>query len=577
MSDNEKYFTPGDGIKMEPPYVFILQEGLWVPHDLRLKMLFHEGRQSYLVYNDDLVMYDEPVKNNQINPVFINKDMGLIAAADSSFSLLLPYQYLRYDRSRSESLIGYLVREDSAGNPILYYPDKSRVFGEDSEWIFEFGKIYWKTDSSTALLSNDRLNDIIIPEKIDSVNLREKLFIKYLNEPCDSFKVYDSDLNVSGNMKGQLIDFFWDYFFLTIDGRDSLGICRMYDWKGNLIRADNVSEFRSFRTHEAGETIIRFYGDTLVDVLDLPENFRNMNYSFGYEVSTHNDTKLYGWNEFFSFAYDLKSKTFTREFRIVDHPDPNKYQKFIKLPDPPPTTYRDFSVTKKNDRYLINCKSPGITCIYEADEYEVGEFDSISILIVTDFESSSTIAINSYGKILYHEKCQDDITVWAFYGDNLLTIEDDRTDTTFISAVHSSGDTIMWDAILEMPEVDHDFIYFRKKGSEYISLYVIGSNVKIIDYNKCPLLADSLQSKFAYLFGGFGLLNVYYTNIRDFPILKYPLLPLQKEWPEDPILYSKTDFGIIYINPYALNPYYADPEIIQQVSYKGRVIDCSGK
>lgn len=576
MENKEKYFAQGDEITLRLPYAFIKRENLWIAHDLQLNMLFPEGRPYFLVHNKDLVLYDEKGKNEKINPLFFDTDTGLYAVAEQGFTLLVPSQYLGYSKSRSEKLIAYLLSEDGKGNKLLHYPDKSLFFKEGTEWFYEFGKIYWKTDSNTGMLSYDRLGDVVIPERIDSVNLRQKLFIKYLNESRDSFRVYDADLNVSGDMRGHYFTLFWKYFLLTIEGKDSLAICRIYDWKGNLIKTDNVSEIESFRLPEAGKTIIKYYGDTLANALDLPEFCRKMTYAFDYDINIYGDSKLYGWNEYSRFSYDLNSNHLITEFIPVDQPNPNVYRDYLKLPEPPPYTYRDFSVTKFEERYLINCTKPEVNCSYEADEYEVGEFDSESILIVTDFETSKTTSINSEGKVLYYEDCNDDLTVWAFYGDNLLTIEDDRTDTTFISVVHSSGDTVMWNAILELPEMDHDFIYFREKESSAISLYVIGSNVKILEYNKCPLLADSLQGGYAYLFKGFGLINTYYTDIGSFPILKYPWVPRSDHQRENSQYYAETDLGRVYINIYAPNPYFADPDIIQKVSFEGRVIDCSG-
>lgn len=580
MANEEKHYVRGEEIKLHPPFAFIKREGLWFAHDLKLNLLFHEGRQSYLVHNDDLVMYDESDKNIQINPLFFQKDKGMYERADSGFSLLLPYHYLGYNSSRSESLIAYLIQEDSAGNPILYYPDKSLVLEDNTEWLYEFGKIYWKSDSTTGMLSFDRLNDIIIPERIDSVFAffgRQKLFIKYLNESRDSFKVYDSDLNVSGNMKGQLYDFFWDYFFITFDGKDSLGTCRMYDWKGNLIRADNVSEFRSFRTHEAGESIIRYYGDTLVDAFNLPENFRNMNYSLGHDANVNFDIRLNGWNEFFWFSYDISSKTFTREFWPVNHPSPDGFRQYIKLPDPPPYTYRDFSVLKVNNRFLINCSKPGVQCTYVADEFEIDELDSISLLILSDFETTKTLAVHSNGDVIYNDNYHIEIWLDVVYENNLLLVEDGTSDSTVISILNVMGDTLLFKGILDTPEMEDDLIFYREPGSQSTSLFILSSNVKILDYKKCPLVEDSLQSRFAHLFTDFGLLYTEFAKDRNTPVLKYPWIPRSEYHRENSNFYSDTELGRIYINTDAPNPYFADPDIIQKVSYEGRVIDCSGK
>jgi hypothetical protein len=579
MDNEEKYYTSGEDIKLHPPYAFIKRQGLWIAHDLKLNILYPEGRQSYLVHNDDLVMYDEPGKDIQINPLFFKKDKGMYERADSGFSLLLPYHYLGYNSARSESLIAYLIQEDFAGNPILHYPDKSLVFGEDTEWVYEFGKIYWMTDSTTGLLSYDRFNDIIIPERIDSVFSllsRQKLFIKYLNESRDSFRVYDSDLNVSGNMKGQLIDYFWNYFFLTVDGTDSLGNCRMYDWKGNLIRSDNVGEFQTFCTAEAGKNIISFYGDTLVDALNLPENFRTMNYSFSYGMGIYDDAKLHGSNEFCRFTYDLKSKSISLEFIPVNQPDPNMYRDYFKAPQPPPYTYRDFSVIKENCRFLIKCTKPGVQCEYEADEFEVDELDSVSLLILSDLKTSKTLVVNSNGDEVYNDLYKRDKWFDVVYENDLLLVEDGTSDTSVISIFNVVGDTLLFNCVIDTTEKDDDFIFYRDVENQYTSMFILSSNVKIIDHKKCPMVVDSMKNNFAHLFEDFGILYTDLAKDRHNPILKYPWISRSEDHKENSNFYSDTPLGRIYLNVYADKPYFADPDIIQKVSYEGRVIDCSG-
>ncbi len=580
MENEEKYYAQGEEIKLHPPFAFIKRKGLWFAHDLKLNLLFPEGRQSYLVHNDDMVMYDEPDKDIKINPLFFHMDKGLFERADSGFSLLLPYHYLGYNSARSEFLIAYLIQEDSVGNPILHYPDKRRVFADDTEWLYEFGKVYWKTDSTTGLLSYDRLSDAVIPERIDTILTlpsRQKLFIKYLNESRDSFRVYDSDLNVSGNMKGKLYDFFWDYFFLTIDGTDSLANCRMYDWKGNLIRIDIASEFRSFRTHEAGETIIRFYGDSLADVFELPENFRGMNYTFGYEVNTYNDTKLYGWNEFSSFSYDLKGKVLTTGYTKVDQPNPDHYNKYWKREAEPANRYMHFSVTQEADRYLITCTSKGILCQFETPHYYIEEIFNYSLLELTDYSQSTITIVNGEGNIIYSEQIREDVTVNSECSGIYLLVEDNSTGTNLITLYHNSGEMILEDCYLDSIAKYENIIYFRDNKDNVPSIFIGDFNLTVLGYNNCPLLADSLQSREAYLFERFGVLYSDSELDLSTPILKSPWIPRSNDYRENSNFYSDTELGRIYINTDAPNPYFADPDIIQKVSFEGRVIDCSGK
>lgn len=580
VENEEKYYAQGEEIKLHPPFAFIKRQGVWMAHDLNLKEFYSEGRQSYLVHNNDLVLYDEPDKDTKINPLFFNKDKGMYERADSGYSLLLPYHYLRYNSSRSESLIAYLVSEDSGGNKLLHYPDKSLAFREGTEWFYEFGRIYWKDDKRTGYLSPDRISDIVIPERVDSIIVsvkRQKWFIKYLNESCDSFRVYDSDLIVSGNMKGRFGEFFWGYFFLTFDGSDSLANCRLYDWKGNLIRTDNVSKVESFRSPEIGKTIIKFYGDTLPDALDLPGFCRNMSYAFDNDINIYGDSKLYGWNEFSIFSYDMKGKVLKTGYTKVDQPNPDHYNTYWKREADPDSRYMHFSVTQVSDSFHINCTSPGISCHFETTDYYIDEIFNYSLLELTDYSQNTITVVNGKGLTIYADQIREEISVNTECGGLYLLVEDKSTGINLITLYHNNGEIILEKCVLDSIAQYENIIYFRDTNNNLPSIFLGAFNLTVLRYHNCPLLADSLQSREAYLFEKFGVLYSDSEIDLSFPILKSPWIPRSNDYRENSNFYSDTEMGRIYINTNAPNLYFADPDIIQKVSFAGRVIDCSRK